>query len=247
MSYIDIKKVIEALKADSKANATFTNDVKVKDVSIYLAKNANVDYWCTISLNTAVRGMYTVKNGDTVEYRKGLTSTVTVPLGTLVTLLFDALLDIDGKDKVDLGGGAMKSLSYVAKKLAALKDVIVEDAEKEATVAGYTSHLHELIVGCSINIITRDVYKEDGKVKSLFSLNEREHEVLNDSVWADVYGLTGLDDDFIVDTYQFAVKANEKKAADDANGNTATSNAVLAALQKAFGGGNAGIVNAALG
>ena len=242
---IDIKKVIEALKADSKANATFTNDVKVKDVSIYLAKNANVDYWCTLSLNTAVRGMYTVKNGDTVEYRKGLTSTVTVPLGTIVTMFSEALLDIDSKDKVDLGGGAVKSLSYVAKKLAALKNVIVDDAEHEATIEGYTSHLHELLIGASINVITRDVYKEDGKVKNLFSLNEREHEVLNDSVWADVYGLS-LDDDFIVDAYLFAVKANEKKAADDANGNTATTNAVLAALQKQFSG-NAGIVNAALG
>lgn len=246
MSYIDIKKVIEAVKADAKANATVTNDVIVKDVSIYVAANDNIDYWCTLSLSKPVRGMYAVKNGDTVEYRKGLTTTITVPIGTAITLLFDALLDIDSKDKVTIKG-TQKSLSYVAKKLAALKDSIVDDAHDEATNAGYTSHLHELIVGTTINVITRDVFKEDGKVKSLFSLNDREHEVSRDSVWADIYGLTGLDEDFLVDAYEFAVDANAKKVAEAANAN-ANQNAVLAALQKAFAGNSAaGVINKALG
>ena len=140
--FTDIKKVIDAVKADTKANATVTNDVKVKDVSIYVSRNDNVDYWCTLSLSKAIRGMYAVKNGDAVEYQKGLTSTITVPLGTVVTLLFDSLLEIDSKDKVEIGG-TQKSLSYVAKKLAALKDAILDDAHAEATNAGYTSHLHE--------------------------------------------------------------------------------------------------------
>ena len=242
----DIKKVIDAVKADTKANATVTNDVKVKDVSIYVAANENVDYWCTLSLNKPIRGMYAVKNGDAVEYQKGLTSTVTVPLGTIVTMLFDSLLEIDSKDKVEIGG-VQKSISYVAKKLAALKDAILDDAHAEATTEGYTSHLHELVVGTTINVITRDVFKEDGKVKSLFSLNEREHEIDRDSVWADIYGLTGLDEDFLVDAYEFAVKANADKAAAEANG-AGTQNAVLAALQKAFGNNSAaGAINAALG
>lgn len=246
MSYIDIKKVIEAVKADAKANATVTNDVIVKDVSIYVAANDNIDYWCTLSLDKPVRGMYAVKNGETVEYRKGLTTTAIVPLGTVTTLLFEALLDIDSKDKVTIKG-TQKSLSYVAKKLVALKDVIVEDAHKEAATPGYTSHFHELVVGTAINVITRDVFKEDGKVKSLFSLNEREHEVARDSVWADIYGLTGLDEDFLVDTYEFAVDANAKKVAEADNAN-ANQNAVLAALQKAFVGNSAaGAINAALG
>ena len=243
---MDIKKVIEAVKADAKANATVVTDVKVKDVSIYVAANANVDYWCTLSLNKAIRGMYAVKNGDAVEYQKGLTSTVTVPLGTIVTLLFDSLLEIDSKDKVDVCG-TQKSVSYVAKKLAALKDAILDDAHAEATTEGYTSHLHELIVGATINVITRDVFKEDGKVKSLFSLNEREHDIDRDSVWADIYGLGGLDEDFLVDAYEFAVKANADKAAAEANG-AANQNAVLAALQKAFASNSAaGAINAALG
>ena len=243
--FTDIKKVIDAVKADTKANATVTNDVKVKDVSIYVSRNDNVDYWCTLSLSKAIRGMYAVKNGDAVEYQKGLTSTITVPLGTVVTLLFDSLLEIDSKDKVEVGG-TQKSISYVAKKLAALKDAILDDAHAEATNAGYTSHLHELIVGTTINVITRDVFKEDGKVKSLFSLNEREHEVDRDSVWSDIYGLTGLDEDFLVDAYEFAVKANADKAAAEAAG--ANQNAVLAALQKAFAGNSAaGAINAALG
>ena len=244
--FTDIKKVIEAVKADKKANATVTNDIRVNDVSIYVARNENVDYWATLSLNKPIRGMYTVKNGDAVEYRKGLTSTVTVPLGTLITLLFDALLSVDSKDKVNLGNGVEKSLSYVAKKLGALKDAIVGDAHLEATTPGYTSHFHELIVGTTINVITRDVFKADGKVKSLFSLNEREHEIDRDSVWADIYGLVGLDDDFLVDAYNFAVDANAKKATADAA--ASNQNAVLTALQKAFAGNSAaGAINAALG
>ena len=254
----DIKKVIEAVKADTKANATVTNDVTIKGLSICPAKpGKNVDFWATLSLAKPVRGMYATKRdeqGRATEQAIGLTTTVMVPLGSLVTVLFDALLDIDAKDKYLVGYESVgnqvfpieKSLKAIALGVNKMKSIIVADAESEGTrTDDYVSHFSELVVGAKINIITRDVFKEDGKVKSLFSLNEREHDVERDSVWADIYGLTCIDEDTLVDTYKWATAENAKKAAEDTDD---TKNAVMAALQKAFAGNSAaGAINAALG
>lgn len=254
----DIKKVIEAVKANEKANATVTNDVTIKGLSIFVAANANVDYWATLSLSKPIRGMYATakdEHGKGTEFAIGLTTTVTVPLGSLVTCLFDALLDIDKKDKYLVGreviGGQVfpveKTLKAIALGVNKMKSIVVADAESEGTrTDDYVSHFSELVVGASISIITRDVFKEDGKVKSLFSLNAKENDVERDSVWADIYGLKDIDEDTLVDTYKWATAENAKKSA--ASADDASQNAVLAALQKAFAGNSAaGAINAALG
>ena len=111
----DIKEVIAAAKA---AGAVIVNDARVMNVSIYPAADGkNVDYWATITVNQALPGMIAEGKGDNVTYKKGLTTTCTVPLGTLVTCLFDALIEMDDDDAIDL-------CDY--------KRLIVADAEREA-------------------------------------------------------------------------------------------------------------------
>ena len=114
----DIKKIVDAAKA---AGATIATDCRVTNVTIFpAATGKNVDYWITLSVNQALRGMIADKkdeNGNIVTYKEGLTTTVTSPLGTLVSCLFDALLDMDNDDALDL-------LDY--------KRIIIADAEKEA-------------------------------------------------------------------------------------------------------------------
>ena len=86
----DIKQIIEAAKAEG---CTISNDVRVSNVSLYVAVKDNVDYWSTVTLNTAIPAMIPKQvssaEGTSVVYEKGLSKTVTVPIGTLVTLLFD--------------------------------------------------------------------------------------------------------------------------------------------------------------
>ena len=122
----DIKQIIEAAKAEG---CTISNDVRVSNVSLYVAVKDNVDYWATVTLNTAVPAM--VPNGDV--YEKGLSKTVTVPIGTLVTLLFDYLIEQDDDNAIDL-------CDY--------KRIVFADAEREARStadAPYVSHLHKLL------------------------------------------------------------------------------------------------------
>ena len=86
----DIKEVIAAAKA---AGAVIVNDARVTNISFYpAAEGKNVAYWATLTINQAIPGMISEGKGDNVTYKKGLTTTVTVPLGTVVTCLFDALM-----------------------------------------------------------------------------------------------------------------------------------------------------------
>ena len=225
----DIKEVIAAAKA---AGAVIVNDARVTNVSIYpAAEGKNVDYWATLTINQALPGMIAEKKGDDVIYKKGLTTTCTVPLGSVVTCLFDALIEMDNDDALDL-------CDY--------KKIILADAEREALsddAHPYISHLHKLINAAKINVIARDVKK--GKVKSLFSLNAKEVDCDRDSVWHDIYNLTGVREKRISDALKYALDANEKNAANDANDAKADAfNAIMEMYKK--NSANAAI-NAALG
>ena len=189
----DIKEILEAAKAEG---CTINADVRVSNVSFYVALKDNVDYWATVTLhNVAVPAM--VSEGDT--YKQGLSKTVTVPIGTLVTLLFDYLIEQDDDDTIDL-------CDY--------KSIIFADAEREARAtddAPYVSYLHKMLMASKINIITRPVKKGE-KYKSYFSINEKERQAENDSFWHDLYGLTGVRANKIAEALSFAVTTNKANA-----------------------------------
>ena len=224
----DIKEVIAAAKA---AGAVIVNDARVTNVSFYpAAEGKNVAYWATLTVNQALPGMVSEGKGDNVTYKKGLTTTITVPLGTVVTCLFDALIEMDNDDAIDL-------CDY--------KKLILADAEREALADDahpYVSHMHKLVNAAKLSVIARDVKK--GKVKSLFSLNAKEVDVERDSVWHDIYGLTSVRESKIAEALKYALSANEKNSADDAADAKADAFNKIMELYKA--NSNAAAVDAAL-
>lgn len=225
----DIKEVIAAAKA---AGAVIVNDARVTNVSFYpAAEGKNVAYWATLTINQAIPGMISEGRGDNVTYKKGLTTTVTVPLGTVVTCLFDTLIEMDNDDAIDL-------CDY--------KKLILADAEREALADDahpYVSYMHKLVNAAKLSVIARDVKK--GKVKSLFSLNAKEVDVERDSVWHDIYGLTSVRESKIAEALKYALSANEKNAADDAADAKADAFNKIMELYKQ--NSNAAAVDAALG
>lgn len=225
----DIKEVIAAAKA---AGAVIVNDARVTNISFYpAAEGKNVAYWATLTINQAIPGMISEGKGDNVTYKKGLTTTVTVPLGTVVTCLFDALIEMDNDDAIDL-------CDY--------KKLILADAEREALADDahpYVSHMHKLVNAAKLSVIARDVKK--GKVKSLFSLNAKEVDVERDSVWHDIYGLTSVRESKIAEALKYALSANEKNAANDAADAKADAFNKIMELYKQ--NSNAAAVDAALG
>ena len=199
----NIKEILEAAKADK---CTINNDVRVTNVSIYVAVKENVDYWATITLDSPVPDMIAERgaNANDVTYKAGLSKTVTTPLGTLVTLLFDYLIEQDDDDCIDL-------CDY--------KSIIFADAEKEAKAtkaAPYTSHLHRLLNATKINVITRPVEKGK-KYTSYFSLNDKERQAENDGFWHDLYGLANVRTSKIAEALKFAIDTNSTNANADAN------------------------------
>ena len=214
LSMKDIKQILEAAKAEK---ATISNDVRVSNVSFYVALKDNVDYWATVTLhNVAVPAM--IANGDT--YKQGLSKTVTVPIGTLVTLLFDYLIEQDDDDAIDL-------CDY--------KSIIFADAEREARSTDdtpYVSYLHKMLMASKINIITRPVKKGE-KYKSYFSINDTERQAENDSFWHDLYGLTGVRASKIAEALDFAVATNKANANAKADSEKQSAyDALMAALKK---------------
>lgn len=199
----DMKEILEAAKADG---CTISTDVRVTNVSIYVAVKENVDYWATITIDSPVKDMVPDRDKTTgdVTYKAGLTKTVTTPLGTLVTLLFDYLIEQDDDDCIDL-------CDY--------KSIIFADAEKEAKAtkaAPYTSHLHRLLNATKINVITRPVEKGK-KYTSYFSLNDKERQAENDGFWHDLYGLANVRPTKIAEALKFAIDTNAANANADAN------------------------------
>lgn len=227
----DIKEVITAAVKDG---AVVVNDTRITNVSIYPAREGkNVDYWVTLTINSIVPGMIAEGKGNDITYKKGNTKTVTVPLGSIVICLFDALIEMDSDDAIDL-------CDY--------KAILLADAEKEALsddAHPYVSNLHKLVNAAKINIVARDVTKAMKKVKSLFSLNDREHEVVNDSVWHDIYGMTSIRDSKIAEALAYCKSANEKNAAvDDATAKASAYDAIMRAYQQ---NSATSAINAALG
>ena len=211
----DIKKILEAAAA---AGCTISNDVRISNVSFYVAVKDNVDYWATITLhNTAIPAMVKTTK-DT--YEQGLSKTVTVPIGTLVTLLFDYLIEQDDDNAIDL-------CDY--------KSIVFADAEREARSeanAPYVSYLHKMLMASKINIITRPVKKGE-KYKSYFAINEKERQAENDSFWHDLYNLTGVRASKIAEALDFAVATNKANAnADEAKGKQSAYDALMAAINK---------------
>jgi hypothetical protein len=83
------------------------------------------------------------------------------------------------------------------------------------------------------------------KVKSLFSLNDREHEVTNDSVWHDIYGLNSVRESKIADALAYCKDANDKNAAaDDSAAKASAYDAIMKAYQQ---NSAAAAINAAIG
>ena len=213
LSMKDIKQIIEAAKAEK---ATISNDVRVANLSFYVALKDNVDYWATITLhNTAIPSMIAEKDG----YKAGLSKTVTVPIGTLVTLLFDYLIEQDSDEAIDL-------CDY--------ESIIFADAEREARAtadAPYVSYLHKMLTASKINIITRPVKKGE-KYKSYFSINDTERQAENDSFWHDLYGLTGVRASKIAEALDFAVSTNKANANASNSEKQSAYDALMAALKK---------------
>ena len=229
-----IKDINEVIKAAKAAGATVVNDARVTNVSIYPAKDGkNVDYWCTLTINAVIPGMIAEGVGTDVTYKKGNTRTITTPLGSVVTCLFDALIEMDDDNAIDL-------CDY--------KQILLADAEKEALADDahpYVSNLHRLVNAAKISVVARDVTKAQKKVKSLFSINDREHEITNDSVWHDIYGLNSVRPAKIAEALDFCKKANDANAATD---DTAAKASVYDAIMAAYRGNSAAAaVNAALG
>ena len=217
----DIKQIIEAAKAEG---CTISNDVRVTNVSLYVAVKDNVDYWATVSLNTAVPSMIPKQvsgaDGTSVVYEKGLSKTVTVPIGTLVTLLFDYLIEQDDDNAIDL-------CDY--------KRIIFADAEREAKStddAPYVSHLHKMLMASKLNVITRPVEKGK-KYSPFFALNEKERQADNDGFWHDVYGLTNVRPNKIAEALDFAVATNKANANANANSEKQSAyDALMAAIKQ---------------
>ena len=218
----DIKEILEAAKAEG---CTIRNDVRVSNVSFYVALKDNVDYWATVTLhNVAVPAMIakqvTGDDGTSVVYEKGLSKTVTVPIGTLVTLLFDYLIEQDDDNAIDL-------CDY--------KRIIFADAEREAKStddAPYVSHLHKMLMASKLNVITRPVEKGK-KYSPFFALNEKERQADNDGFWHDVYGLTNVRPNKIAEALDFAIATNKANANANANSEKQSAyDALMAAIKQ---------------
>ena len=217
----NIKEILEAAKAEG---CTISNDVRVTNVSLYVAVKDNVDYWSTVTLNTAVPSMIPKQvsgaDGTSVVYEKGLSKTVTVPIGTLVTLLFDYLIEQDDDNAIDL-------CDY--------KRIIFADAEREAKStddAPYVSHLHKMLMASKLNVITRPVEKGK-KYSPFFALNEKERQAENDGFWHDVYGLTNVRPNKIAEALDFAIATNKANANANANSEKQSAyDALMAAIKQ---------------
>lgn len=217
----NIKEILEAAKAEG---CTISNDVRVTNVSLYVAVKDNVDYWSTVTLNTAVPSIIPKQvsgaNGTSVVYEKGLSKTVTVPIGTLVTILFDYLIEQDDDNAIDL-------CDY--------KRIIFTDAEREAKStddAPYVSHLHKMLMASKLNVITRPVEKGK-KYSPFFALNEKERQADNDGFWHDVYGLTNVRPNKIAEALEFAVATNNANANANANSEKQSAyDALMAAIKQ---------------
>ena len=218
------------------AGATKIENVVIEGISFSKADKENVDYWATIRINQAVDVMREVDG--TFKPQKGMTITVS-NIG-FIAMLREAFMK--NTQLVPL----VRFLNAID---ADVKDIALA---RKAGDTGATTPLIDLLLSAKLNLLCRKV-KKDTKVKSLFSLNEKESDVKNDSFWYDPYDLTitrinDLAYDFVIDAngmpqtitepifvqvmkrYVLAAKAEEqRRAAAKANGGFASSLAARAA------------------
>ena len=218
------------------AGATKVENVVIEGISFSKADKENVDYWATIRINQAVDVMREVDGTFTPQ--NGMTITVS-NIG-FIAMLREAF---------------MKNTQLVP-LVRFLNAIDADDKDtaldRKAGDTGATTPLIDLLLSAKLNLLCRKVEK-DTKVKSLFSLNEKESDVKNDSFWYDPYDLTitrinDLAYDFVIDgngmpqtitepifvqvmkRYVLAAKAEEqRRAAAKANGGFASSLAARAA------------------
>lgn len=214
---MDIKKIVDAAVANG---AVVTTDARIVNVSIAAEKQeTGVGYWCTLTLDKEVDGMYAVGRGVDAEWKRGKTRTVTVPVGTVQTLVYQALTEkaAESDDAYDL---------------LAMRKLVAVDAAAEAKSAAadvpHVSALHHLLLLTKVNIIAREVKVEDKTVKALFSLNESEHEVKRDSVWHDLYNLQGISERGMQRALAVLEQVKTNAAANTAASATNTLQAMLA-------------------
>ena len=218
------------------AGATKVENVVIEGISFSKADKENVDYWATIRINQAVDVMREVDG--TFKPQKGVTITVS-------NISFSAMLREAFMKNTQL----IPLVRFLNAIDADAKDIALA---RKAGDTGATTPLIDLLLSAKINLICRKVQK-DTKVKSLFSLNEKESDVKNDSFWYDPYDLTitrinDLAYDFVIDAngmpqtitepifvqvmkrYVLAAKAMEaKRIAAKANGGFASNLAARAA------------------
>lgn len=230
---LNTKQIVADAVADG---ATKVENVVIEGISFSKADKENVDYWATIRINQPVDVMREVDGA--FKPQKGVTITVS-NIG-FIAMLRDAF---------------MKNTQLVP--LVRFLNAIDADAKgialaRKAGDTGATTPLIDLLLSAKLNLLCRKVEK-DTKVKSLFSLNEKESDVKNDSFWYDPYELTitrinDLAYDFVIDSngmpqtitepifvqvmkrYVLAAKAEEqRRATAKANGGFASSLAARAA------------------
>lgn len=230
---LNTKEIVAAAVA---AGATKVENVVIEGISFSKADKENVDYWATLRINQAVDVMREV-NGTFVP-QKGVTITVS-------NIGFIAML----REAFMRNSQLVPLVRFLNAIDADAKDIAFA---RKAGDTGATTPLIDLLLSAKINLVCRKVEK-DTKVKSLFSLNEKESEVKNNSFWYDPYDLTitrinDLAYDFVIDTngmpqtitepifvqvmkrYVLAAKAMEaKRATAKANGGFASSLAARAA------------------
>ena len=218
------------------AGATKFENVVIEGISFSKADKENVDYWATIRINQPVDVMREVDGA--FKPQKGVTITVS-NIG-FIAMLREAFMK--NTQLVPL----VRFLNAID---ADVKDIALA---RKAGDTGATTPLIDLLLSAKLNLLCRKVEK-DTKVKSLFSLNEKESDVKNDSFWYDPYDLTitrinDLAYDFVIDgngmpqtitepifvqvmkRYVLAAKAEEqRRAAAKANGGFASSLAARAA------------------
>jgi hypothetical protein len=181
---LNTKEIVAAAVA---AGATKVENVVIEGISFSKADKENVDYWATLRINQAVDVMREVDG--TFKPQKGVTITVS-NIG-FIAMLREAFMR--NTQLVPL----VRFLNAID---ADAKDIA---AARKAGDTGATTPLIDLLLSAKINLLCRKVEK-DTKVKSLFSLNEKESDVNNDSFWYDPYNLTitrinDLAYDFVID------------------------------------------------
>lgn len=234
---LNTKDIVAAAVA---AGATKVENVVIEGVSFAKADKDSVDYWATLRINQAINVMREVDG----EFKPQKGVTITVSNIGFIAMLREAF---------------MKNTQLIP--LVRFLNAIDADAKdialaRKAGDTGATTPLIDLLLSAKISLVCRKVQK-DTKVKSLFSFNEKESDVKNDSFWYDPYDLviTRINDlayDFVIDAngmpqtitepifvqvmkrYVLAAKATEeRRIAAKANGGFASSLAARAAAASA--------------